>query len=90
MNLSSKLLNSRDAECTAIKINNASNVLHLLQKTLKKLSEVSDLPIKIICDEKNKYLIRQQLNEMSCGTEVFLNGDISHPEPSVLFTVTLQ
>jgi mannose-1-phosphate guanylyltransferase len=90
MNLSSKQLNTIDVECTAIKVNNVGNVLHLLQKTLTKLSEVSDLPIKIICDEKNKYLIRQQLNEMNCGTEVFLNGDIANPEPSILFTVTLQ
>jgi hypothetical protein len=90
MNLSLKQLNTRNVECTAIKITNPSNVLHLLQITLTKLSEVSDLPIKIICDEQNKYVIRQQLNEMSCGSEVFLNGDISNPEPSVLFTVTLQ
>lgn len=90
MNLSSKQLSARNVECTVIQTNNASNVLHLLQKTLTKLSEISDLPIKIICDEKNKYLIRQQLNEMSCGTEVFLNGDVSNPEPSILFTVTLQ
>ncbi len=90
MNLSLKQLNSRDAECTAIEMTNAPNVLHLLQKTLTKLSEVSNLPIKIICDDQKKYLIRQQLNEMNCGTEVFLNGDITHPEPSVLFTVTLQ
>ena len=60
-----------------------STVLHLLQKTRTKLSEISDLPIKIICDDQNKYLIRQQLNEMSCGTEVFLNGDITNSEPSI-------
>lgn len=34
MNLSSKQLNTRDVECTAIKVNNVGNVLHLLQKTL--------------------------------------------------------
>jgi len=54
------------------------------------LLEVSDLPIKITCDDQNKYLIRQKLNEMGCGSEVFLNGDITHPEPSIIFTVTLQ
>ena len=62
---------------------NESNVLHLLQKTRTKLSEISDLPFNIICDDQNKYLIRQQLNEMSYGTEVFLNGDIINPEPSI-------
>ena len=81
MNLSLKQLSTRDTVCTAIKI---TNTLHLLKITLTKLSEVSDLPIKIICDEKNKYLIRQQLNEISCGSEVFLNGDISNPEPPIL------
>ena len=89
MNLSLRRLSTRDVECTAIKITNLSKVLHLLQITLTKLSEVSDLPIKIICDEESKYLVRQQLNEMSCGSEVFLNGDILNPEPSILFTVTL-
>ena len=83
MNFSLKQLSTRDAQCTAIEITKVSTVLHLLQKTRTKLSETSDLPIKIICDDQNKYLIRQQLNEMSYGTEVFLNGDITNPEPSI-------
>ena len=89
MNLSLKQLSTSDTECTAIHITNTSNIMNLFQVTLTKLSEASDLPIKIICGEKHKYLIRQQLNEMNCRSEVFLNGDIAKPEPSILFTVTL-
>ncbi len=89
MNLSLKQLSIKDRECTAIQITNASNIFHLFQTTLIKLSEASDLPIKIICSEKDKYLIRQQLNEMSCQSKVFLNGDTSNPEPSTILTVIL-
>jgi len=89
MNLSLKQLSSQYTECTAVQVNNTSNILHLFKVTLTNLSEASNLPIKIICGEKDKYLIRQQLNEMNCRSEVFLNGDINTPEPSVLFTVTL-
>jgi hypothetical protein len=53
MNLSLKQLSTRDTECTAIKMMNTSNIFHLLEITLTKLSEASDLPIKIICDKKN-------------------------------------
>lgn len=90
MNLSLKQLSTKSTECTAIQITDSSNIFNLFQITLTKLSEVSDLPIKIICCEKDKYLIRQQLKEMSCQSEVFLNGDISNPEPSIIFTVTLS
>ena len=89
MNLSLKHLSSRTTECTAIKITNSSSMLHLFKLTLVNLSEASDLPIKVICGEKDKYLIRQQLNEMNCRSEVFLNGDLAKPEPTILFTVTL-
>ncbi len=89
MNLSLKQLSTQETACTAIQITSASNILQMLQITLTKLSEVSDLPIKIICGDKDKYLIRQQLNEMSCQSEVYLNGDISTPEPAIIFTITL-
>jgi hypothetical protein len=89
MNLALKQLSSRSSECTAIQITNTSSMMHLFKMTLTNLSEASDLPIKVICGEKDKYLVRQQLNEMNCRSEVFLNGDISKPEPSILFTVTL-
>jgi len=89
MNLALKQLSTSSTECTAIQITNTSNMMHLFKMTLSNLSEASDLPIKVICGEKDKYLVRQQLNEMNCRSEVFLNGDISSPEPSVLFTVTL-
>jgi len=89
MNLALKQLSTSSTECTAIQITNASNMMHLFKMTLSNLSEASGLPIKVICGEKDKYLVRQQLNEMNCCSEVFLNGDISTPEPSVLFTITL-
>ena len=89
MNLSLKQLTTQHTECTAIQITNTSNMLHLFKQTLINLSEASDLPIKVICGEKDKYLIRQQLTEMNCRSEVFLNGDITKPEPAILFTVTL-
>ena len=89
MNLALKQLSSRSSECTAIQITNTSSMMHLFKMTLTNLSEASDLPIKVICGEKDKYLVRQQLNEMNCRSEVFLNGDISNPEPSILFTITL-
>ena len=89
MNLALKQLSTGSTECTAIQITNTSNMMHLFKMTLSNLSEMSNLPIKIICGEKDKYLVRQQLNEMNCRSEVFLIGDISNPEPSVLLTVTL-
>jgi hypothetical protein len=89
MNLSSKPLSIKDTAYTAIQLTNTSNILHLFQVTLLKLSEASDLPIKIICGEKDKYLIRQQLSEMSFPSDVYLNDDISRSEPAIIFTVTL-
>jgi mannose-1-phosphate guanylyltransferase len=89
MNLPLEQLSTKDSTCTAIEITNTSNILHLFQKTVTKLSEASDLPIKIICEKKDKYLIRQQLNEMRCGDKVFLNGDNANPEPAIIFTITL-
>jgi len=89
MNLSLKSLNTKNTACTAIQITNTSHVLHLFQTTLLKLSEASDLPIKIICGEKDKYLIRQQLSEMNCQSDVYLNDDTSNAEPSIIFTITL-
>ncbi len=89
MNLSLEQSTTQYTECTAIQISNTANMLHLFKQTLINLSEASDLPIKVICGEKDKYLIRQQLNEMNCRSAVFLNGDIAKPEPEILFTVTL-
>ena len=89
MNSSRNQLSTKDIECTAIQITNAANILNLFQITLTKLSEASNLPIKIICGEKDKYLIRQHLNEINCQSEVFFNGDIYSPEPAIIFTVTL-
>jgi len=83
------IVKTNDVASTAVQITNSSNVMHLLQITLIKLSEASDLPIKIICGEKDKYLIRQQLNEINCQSNVYMNEDVSVHEPSIIFTVTL-
>jgi len=89
MNLSLKQPNPKNIPCTAIKVMNTSNALYLFQKTLTKLSEASDLPIKIVCNEKDNYLIRQQLSDMSCQSDVYMNGDDSIPDSSVIITITL-
>ncbi len=86
MNSQLKQANKIDIGCTAIQISHASNVLGLFQTTLSKLSEASNLPIRVVCGDQDKYIIRQQLKEMNCQSEVFMDEDLSNEGPSIVIT----
>lgn len=86
MNTQLNQSNNSNEQRTTIEIvynSTSSNVLH---STISKLAEVTNLPIKIICREKDKYLIRQQINEIQCPNGIFIDGDIASVAPSIIVT----
>lgn len=86
MNRQPNHTNTNNSSRTTIEIVHSANSSHMFQSTIRKLAEITELPIKIICGDKDKYLIRQQINEIQTNAKVFIDGDESNPSPSIIVT----
>lgn len=86
MNASSESLKSNISSNNNIQIVYPKNTLKYLQSTITKLSEVTNLPIKIICGAKDKYVVRQQINQINCQSKIYMDEELCSANPAIIIT----
>jgi len=70
----------------SINLSYSTNRLHLFKTMVKQLSEVSTIPIKIVCDSKDRYVLRQAIYDVSTNLQVMFDDECSTNEPSIIIS----